>query len=747
MSFLPFPATTTSEAVALIKQDGGILHEIVHGGDTAEVLTEGGLVPSVNNVIKTVKDRVLSAGGTVYVQNFIGNGSQVNFVLSNQVLNENIVQVYFNGVYQSKNTYSIATDKITLVFSTPPSTGVAIEVVTFSVLPLGFIDDSQVNMYFGGTLRDLGTIPFTAASVKSLIELPLVNNAIYTVHSFYPNVGFGGGTFQWKADKAKSTHTGGTILDPLRIAAWSGDFSDLSTLYTAGTAGVGCFVKIDENLTVDSFGAVPEGQGLLDVVLTKMESVGIREIVANNRTYKTDNFIPNSHSLSFAGNAFIKIKSGHIFNIKGCESNKSGTGEPIRMVYTDVDWDWGTCAYLKSLGFNTIMTFGLFDQANQFLLLRSVIAAKMQIMAYSNLPTASLPQLIDQYPNVIAYYIYDEPDASLTPLATQDARINSYKAVTTKPIACSIAVQSEMQQLVSENFDLAFVQHYYTEGVTATVYGTGSLDRDNISKALHLQGSYQHKLPKTKLIPIVGLFTNSNFTNNKSKIVGFARDVARLSEDGSLAVFAWGGATDPNNTFSPKNDADLLKFLTFTCSFNNCESRIVVTPLVFASDNDYIGFSDLSSYPMLTSNSTPSVKDVKLFSVKNIGSVVNEYESNFHEQGIAASNSGGYVLINVGNAADGCCSGLFNFRNKVDTTTATVGLSVTQNGGYTVTDIFSEVLNNNSGKYLFMSPNFVPSGIKSYSMLVRFQPTSSNPNHWKFLVGQFYMSNWPDVTY
>lgn len=63
MSFLPFPATTTSEAVALIKQDGGILHEIVHGGENAEVLTEGGLVPSVSKVLNDLLDRIGAGTG------------------------------------------------------------------------------------------------------------------------------------------------------------------------------------------------------------------------------------------------------------------------------------------------------------------------------------------------------------------------------------------------------------------------------------------------------------------------------------------------------------------------------------------------------------------------------------------------------------------------------------------------------------------------------------------------------------
>lgn len=58
MSFLPYPPTTTSEAIAIFNQDVPILHEVVHGGDTEEVLTENGLIPSVSKTIKDINDRI-----------------------------------------------------------------------------------------------------------------------------------------------------------------------------------------------------------------------------------------------------------------------------------------------------------------------------------------------------------------------------------------------------------------------------------------------------------------------------------------------------------------------------------------------------------------------------------------------------------------------------------------------------------------------------------------------------------------
>ena len=575
----------------------------------------------------------------------------------------------------------------------------------------------------------------------------LTDKTAVSIGGFYAGAVVGGGEFMWDATKDKAAHNGGTVIDPVRVQAWDGTFDDLATLYTTG-AGSGCFVKVDGGTTIDSFGAVTSGGGAIDIVLAQMEASGLVRIIINDRLYDTDNFIPSTPDLKFYGNGSIKIKSGQTFNVSICDQDLYAKGDPIRMAYTDADWDWGTVSYLKSIGFNSVMTFGAFDQSNQLLLLRSVSAAKMNMVAYSNLSTASLPQLIDFNPNVIAYYIYDEPDASLTPIATQNARISSYRAATRKALACSVAVDSEMEQLVSENFDLVFVQHYYTEGATATVYNAGTSDRNNIAKALHLQGSTRHKMPKSKMIPIVGLFTNANFTTDTSKLSNFSADVVRVSDDGSFAMFAWGGATDPNNILSPKNDSDLLSASKRLPEHSASRSTIRVTPLVFASDNDFVGYSDLSSHPLLTSDSTPIVKNVKLFSVNDVGVVTDEFNSNFHEQGIAARDVGGYILINAqSDLSNGFCHGKFTYRDMVNNNNANIGLAVTADYGFNATDIIVAGVSNNSSTYMGFSPSFVPGDIKSYSTLIKFAPASADTNHWKFLIGQYYLSNWEDKTY
>lgn len=63
MSFLPYPPTNTTEAIQVFKQDVQIAHDVVHGGDTTDVATENGNVPSFSKLVKTLTDEVEAATG------------------------------------------------------------------------------------------------------------------------------------------------------------------------------------------------------------------------------------------------------------------------------------------------------------------------------------------------------------------------------------------------------------------------------------------------------------------------------------------------------------------------------------------------------------------------------------------------------------------------------------------------------------------------------------------------------------
>jgi hypothetical protein len=63
MAFLPYPPASTTDVIAVLRQDAGIVHEIIHGNVTADVDTESGLVPSFAKVVKALTDEVNAATG------------------------------------------------------------------------------------------------------------------------------------------------------------------------------------------------------------------------------------------------------------------------------------------------------------------------------------------------------------------------------------------------------------------------------------------------------------------------------------------------------------------------------------------------------------------------------------------------------------------------------------------------------------------------------------------------------------
>ena len=68
-----------------------------------------------------------SVTGVIDVDNFTGNGSTTAFTVTSSITSENKTQIYIDGVYQNKDTYS--TNGTTVTFSTAPVNGAKIDIV------------------------------------------------------------------------------------------------------------------------------------------------------------------------------------------------------------------------------------------------------------------------------------------------------------------------------------------------------------------------------------------------------------------------------------------------------------------------------------------------------------------------------------------------------------------------------------------------------------------------------------------
>jgi hypothetical protein len=84
------------------------------------------LKTSTNVTLATFDNVGSSFNATAIIANFTGNGSTVAFTLASAPAGENATNVYINGVYQQKNTYSIAGAALT--FSEAPPVTSSIEV-------------------------------------------------------------------------------------------------------------------------------------------------------------------------------------------------------------------------------------------------------------------------------------------------------------------------------------------------------------------------------------------------------------------------------------------------------------------------------------------------------------------------------------------------------------------------------------------------------------------------------------------
>jgi hypothetical protein len=84
------------------------------------------LETSAGVLIATYDNVGSSFNATAIIANFTGNGSTVAFTLASAPAGENSTNVYINGVYQQKNTYSIA--GAVLTFSEAPPLNSSIEV-------------------------------------------------------------------------------------------------------------------------------------------------------------------------------------------------------------------------------------------------------------------------------------------------------------------------------------------------------------------------------------------------------------------------------------------------------------------------------------------------------------------------------------------------------------------------------------------------------------------------------------------
>jgi hypothetical protein len=179
-------------------------------------------------------------GSNLVSDTMTGDGVDTTLTLSNDPLNENNTQVYIDGVYQNKDTYSVS--GTTLTFSTAPPSGSAVEAMTIQPTAVNVPADASVtpakiasgDFYFDtdtlhvdatnnrvgiGTVSPKTTLNLAANNSGQGAVLTLENtdtsittNDVVGQIDFYANDGSTGGTGQKATIQAIAENSSGTSV-------------------------------------------------------------------------------------------------------------------------------------------------------------------------------------------------------------------------------------------------------------------------------------------------------------------------------------------------------------------------------------------------------------------------------------------------------------------------------------------------------------------------------------------------------
>jgi hypothetical protein len=208
-SYVKFGTGSQGDTYTLsASQDGNnvdVLLDAGSGTDSTLQLTAGNNITLTRNNAQEVEIASSGGGGggsgTVTVQKnvYTGDGSDVTFNTTTAIVNENNVQVYIDGVYQSKDNYTTSGSTVTM--STAPSTGTSVELIhmvaiegviardsftgngstTAYVLSMSISNENATQVYLDGVYQSKNNYS-TSGSTLTFSTAPPNGTAIEVVH-------------------------------------------------------------------------------------------------------------------------------------------------------------------------------------------------------------------------------------------------------------------------------------------------------------------------------------------------------------------------------------------------------------------------------------------------------------------------------------------------------------------------------------------------------------------------------------
>lgn len=166
-----------------------------------------------------------SSASVIYKDNFTGDGTTVAFSMARSVTTEDQTQIFIDGVYQEKGTYSVAGNVIT--FSEAPISGHSIEVMTISGINTGPTTLYQDNFTGDGTATDFTLANSVSNEIKTLVFL----NGVYQFKDTYSVTGT---TLSFDTAPAN-----GTLIEVITIgSAAAEDYNQTLLFYGKASAAI-----------------------------------------------------------------------------------------------------------------------------------------------------------------------------------------------------------------------------------------------------------------------------------------------------------------------------------------------------------------------------------------------------------------------------------------------------------------------------------------------------------------------------
>lgn len=239
----------------------------------------------------------------------------------------------------------------------------------------------------------------------------------------------------------------------------------------------------------------------------------------------------------------------------------------LQGVYFAYAYDLSELLAVRELGYNTLLHYGGMhisgydnDGGVQNLLDNAKTAGLQVLLGTQNsLNGMSLPDFVNLYkdhPALLGFLIADEPRHNGMSIADQQAKINTMKGLTNKPLACSDFTYDAFTEVLADGYDYIFGDIYNDVGETA---------EQTLYKMRVWLGLTTKRHPNSKILPAVMGFKYNGGVDLET-IISTSKVFAK-SCGGNFSCFGWDVLGESSISNGIRDTVSLQKLSKDICSY------------------------------------------------------------------------------------------------------------------------------------------------------------------------------------